>query len=101
METLKLVDPEIAAAIEKETLRQQSVGDDCLGKHNELGGHGSPGSVLTNSTEGYPGKRYYGGCEFVDIVENLAVREQKLFLASMLMFSPTPSPGQWRCALPC
>lgn len=49
------------------------------------------GSVLTNKyAEGYPGKRYYGGCEKVDIVEDLARdRAKNCSIASSLMFSPT------------
>src|SRR3990167_6848438 len=48
------------------------------------------GSVLTNKyAEGYPGKRYYGGCEFVDIVENLAIeRAKKLFHAHYANVQP-------------
>ena len=72
-------DPEISAAIEAESTRQE--------EHIELiasENHASPlimeaqGSVLTNKyAEGYPGKRYYGGCEHVDVVENLAIARVK------------------------
>ncbi len=72
-------DPEISAAIEAERTRQE--------EHIELiasENHASPlvmeaqGSVLTNKyAEGYPGKRYYGGCEHVDVVENLAIARVK------------------------
>src|SRR3989344_137843 len=50
------------------------------------------GSVGTNKySEGYPGRRYYGGCEFVDAIENLAIeRAKKLFGVDMPMSSPTP-----------
>ena len=80
--TLAHVDPEIAAAIAAENRRQE--------EHIELiasENYASPavmaaqGSQLTNKyAEGYPGKRYYGGCEFVDVVEQLAIdRVKKLF----------------------
>ena len=80
--TLAHVDPEIAAAIEGENRRQE--------EHIELiasENYASPavmaaqGSQLTNKyAEGYPGKRYYGGCEFVDVVEQLAIdRVKRLF----------------------
>lgn len=48
------------------------------------------GSVLTNKyAEGYPGRRYYGGCEHVDVTESIAIEEQKLYLEqNMLMFNP-------------
>ena len=80
--TLATVDPEIAAAIAAENRRQE--------EHIELiasENYASPavmaaqGSQLTNKyAEGYPGKRYYGGCEFVDVVEQLAIdRVKKLF----------------------
>jgi glycine hydroxymethyltransferase len=80
--TLAQVDPEIAAAIAAENRRQE--------EHIELiasENYASPavmaaqGSQLTNKyAEGYPGKRYYGGCEFVDVVEQLAIdRCKRLF----------------------
>jgi glycine hydroxymethyltransferase len=80
--TLANVDPEIAAAIANENRRQE--------EHIELiasENYASPavmaaqGSQLTNKyAEGYPGKRYYGGCEFVDVVEQLAIdRVKELF----------------------
>src|SRR3954468_537899 len=80
--TIAHVDPEIAAAIAAENRRQE--------EHIELiasENYASPavmaaqGSQLTNKyAEGYPGKRYYGGCEFVDVVEQLAIdRVKKLF----------------------
>jgi glycine hydroxymethyltransferase len=84
--TVAVVDPEIFAAIEKENQRQE--------EHIELiasENYTSPavmqaqGSQLTNKyAEGYPGKRYYGGCEFVDMVETLAIdRVRKLFGADV------------------
>jgi glycine hydroxymethyltransferase len=83
--TLANVDPEIAAAIANENRRQE--------EHIELiasENYASPavmaaqGSQLTNKyAEGYPGKRYYGGCEFVDVVEQLAIdRVKELFGAA-------------------
>ena len=56
------------------------------------------GSILTNKyAEGYPNKRYYGGCQFVDQGESLAHRKgpKNYLAAAMLMFSPTPLPGQY------
>src|SRR5678815_4689519 len=88
---LEEVDPEIAAAIRHETERQNS--------HLELIASENftseaileaTGSVFTNKyAEGYPGKRYYGGCEFTDIVENLArERAKKLFHAEYANVQP-------------
>jgi len=54
------------------------------------------GTPLTNKyAEGYPGKRYYGGCEFVDIIENLAIeRAKKIFGAEhMAVFFAVLNPG--------
>ncbi len=71
---LKTVDPAVGEAMEKELFRQRR-NLELIASENVV----SPavmaamGSVLTNKyAEGYPGKRYYGGCEFVDIVEDLA-----------------------------
>ncbi len=81
-DSLKLIantDPEVAAAIEKE-MQRQSLNIELIASENYV----SPvvlaaqGSVLTNKyAEGYPGKRYYGGCECVDIVESLAIERVK------------------------
>ena len=89
--TLKNVDPEIFAAIQAENLRQE--------EHIELiasENYTSPavmaaqGSQLTNKyAEGYPGKRYYGGCENVDVVEQLAIdRVKQLFGAEYANVQP-------------
>ena len=76
---LSAVDPEIAKAIDDETRRQEE-GLELIASENFV----SPavleamGSPLTNKyAEGYPGKRYYGGCEFVDVAENLAIERAK------------------------
>ncbi len=84
-------DPEISAAIEAEKTRQE--------EHIELiasENHTSPlvmeaqGTVLTNKyAEGYPGKRYYGGCEHVDVVEEIAIaRARELFNADFANVQP-------------
>ncbi len=89
--TLALADPEVFAAVAAETRRQED--------HIELiasENYTSPavlaaqGSQLTNKyAEGYPGKRYYGGCEFVDIAEQLAIdRVKKLFGAEAANVQP-------------
>ncbi|WP_342619662.1 serine hydroxymethyltransferase [Rhodoferax sp. GW822-FHT02A01] len=89
--TLNEFDPELGAAIAAEAARQQD--------HLELiasENYTSPrvleaqGSVLTNKyAEGYPGKRYYGGCEFVDVAEQLAIdRAKKLFGADWANVQP-------------
>ena len=75
-------DPEVAEAIKKEINRQNShielIASENFVSKAVMAAMGSP---LTNKyAEGYPGKRYYGGCEYVDIVENLAIeRAKKLF----------------------
>lgn len=75
-------DPEVAEAIKKEIDRQNShielIASENFVSKAVMAAMGSP---LTNKyAEGYPGKRYYGGCEYVDIVENLAIeRAKKLF----------------------
>jgi glycine hydroxymethyltransferase len=71
---LAQADPEIAAAIEHEVFRQHE-GLEMIASENFVS-HAvleAAGSVFTNKyAEGYPGRRYYGGCEFADVVENLA-----------------------------
>src|ERR1700685_1839611 len=75
-------DPEIAAAVEHE-VRRQHEGLEMIASENFVSQAvlEAVGSVFTNKyAEGYPGKRYYGGCEFADVVENLARdRAKKLF----------------------
>ncbi len=81
-DTLAERDPEIASAVAKELGRQQHeielIASENIVSRAVLE---AQGSVLTNKyAEGYPGKRYYGGCQFVDIAENLAIeRVTKLF----------------------
>src|SRR5450432_1892497 len=75
-------DPELAAVISAELDRQQD-GIELIASENIVSAAvlEAQGSVLTNKyAEGYPGRRYYGGCVFVDIVEQLAIdRARKLF----------------------
>jgi glycine hydroxymethyltransferase len=89
--TIEGFDPELSAALEGERQRQED--------HIELiasENYASPrvleaqGSVLTNKyAEGYPGKRYYGGCEFVDVAESLAIeRAKRLFGAAYANVQP-------------
>src|SRR6187200_3229712 len=90
-QTIAAFDPELKAALDAESQRQED--------HIELiasENYASPrvleaqGSLLTNKyAEGYPGKRYYGGCEFVDIAEQLAIdRAKKLFGADYANVQP-------------
>src|SRR6202020_2303976 len=75
-------DPQIAAAIDNEARRQHE-GLELIASENFVSEAvlEAAGSVFTNKyAEGYPGKRYYGGCEFTDVVEGLArERVKKLF----------------------
>ncbi|MBO4941121.1 MAG: serine hydroxymethyltransferase [Clostridia bacterium] len=91
LENIKKADPEVAAAIEQEIGRQRSK-IELIASENFV----SPavmeamGTPLTNKyAEGYPGKRYYGGCEFVDVVEDLArERAKELFGAEFANVQP-------------
>jgi len=89
--SLAEVDPEIFAAIQRETERQagqlELIASENFTSEAVLE---ATGSVFTNKyAEGYPGKRYYGGCEFTDIVENLArERGKKLFGAEYINVQP-------------
>jgi len=72
--TLAQADPAVAAAIDQETLRQHE-GLEMIASENFVSEAvlEAAGSVFTNKyAEGYPGRRYYGGCEYADVVENLA-----------------------------
>jgi glycine hydroxymethyltransferase len=84
-------DPEIAAAIDHENLRQHE-GLEMIASENFVSEAvlEAVGSVFTNKyAEGYPGKRYYGGCEFADVVENLARdRAKQLFGADHANVQP-------------
>lgn len=79
---LKSSDPEIASLIGKELMRQQT-GLEMIASENytSMAVLEAQGSILTNKyAEGYPNKRYYGGCEFVDEIESIAIeRAKKLF----------------------
>jgi glycine hydroxymethyltransferase len=84
-------DPEIAAAIDNETRRQHE-GLELIASENFVSEAvlEAMGSVFTNKyAEGYPGKRYYGGCEYADVVENLARdRAKQLFGAEHANLQP-------------
>lgn len=88
---LKEKDFEVYSVIEKEKIRQnQNI--ELIASENFVSNEvlEAQGSILTNKyAEGYPGKRYYGGCEFVDEVENLAIeRAKKLFNAKFVNVQP-------------
>ena len=82
MDNLKAFDPDLFDAMEKE-LGREKFQLEMIASENIVSKHviEAQGSVLTTKyAEGYPGKRYYGGCEYVDVVENLAIeRAKKLF----------------------
>ena len=84
-------DPDIFAAVGKELSRQQSQ-IELIASENIVSAAvlEAQGTILTNKyAEGYPGKRYYGGCEFVDVVENLAIeRARQLFGCSYVNVQP-------------
>lgn len=91
MSFLEKADPEIFAAIEKETRRLEGhlelIASENVVSEAVLE---AQGSIMTNKyAEGYPGKRYYGGCEFVDIAESLAIaRAKELFGADHANVQP-------------
>lgn len=88
---LKTTDPEIYEVMRRETERQRNklnlIASENYASRAVLA---AQGSVMTNKyAEGYPGKRYYGGCEFVDEAENLAIeRARKLFKAEHVNVQP-------------
>ena len=90
-EPLEIVDPEIAAVLEQELGRQRDYLE-MIASENFVPRAvlQSQGSVLTNKyAEGYPGRRYYGGCEYVDVAEQLAIdRAKSLFGAAYANVQP-------------
>jgi glycine hydroxymethyltransferase len=84
-------DPEVASVIQQEEQRQR-LGLELIASENFVSAAvlRAVGSVLTNKyAEGYPGKRYYGGCEYVDVVETLAIeRARQLFGAEHVNVQP-------------
>jgi glycine hydroxymethyltransferase len=100
--TLGESDPELAAAIRDELRRQQNQ-IELIASENivSLAAMEAQGSVLTNKyAEGYPGRRYYGGCEFVDVVEELAIeRAKKLFGCEFANVQPHSGAQANQCVL--
>lgn len=104
MNTIEFVakhDPEVGVAMEKELIRQRR-NLELIASENIV----SPavmaamGSVLTNKyAEGYPGKRYYGGCECVDIVENIAIERAKELFGAKFANVQTHSGAQANTAV--
>ena len=91
MEDLKKIDLEIASIIEEEHQRQENNIELIASEnHTSKAVMQAQGSVLTNKyAEGYPGRRYYGGCEFVDKVESLAIeRAKQLFGCQFVNVQP-------------
>ena len=88
---LAQADPEVAAALDQETLRQHE-GLEMIASENFVSEAvlEAAGSIFTNKyAEGYPGRRYYGGCEYADVVENLARdRAKQIFSAEYANVQP-------------
>src|SRR6187401_1582840 len=106
--TLAETDPDIANAIRAEA-RRQGDGLELIASENFVSRAilEAAGSILTNKyAEGYPGKRYYGGCEVVDVIESLAIaRAKKLFGADHANVQPHSGARRtcrctWRCCSP-
>jgi glycine hydroxymethyltransferase len=89
--SLAQADPEVAAALDHETLRQHE-GLEMIASENFVSEAvlEAAGSIFTNKyAEGYPGRRYYGGCEYTDVVENLARdRAKQIFGAEYANVQP-------------
>jgi len=82
--SLAQADPDVAAALDRETLRQHE-GLEMIASENFVSEAvlEAAGSIFTNKyAEGYPGRRYYGGCEWTDVVENLARDRAKLIFGA-------------------
>ena len=94
MDEILLQDPELAQAIILESQRQVTKLE-LIASENFVSPavREAQGSVMTHKyAEGYPGKRYYGGCEYVDIAENLANEPRSFLAANTPTCSPTPVP---------
>src|SRR4026207_1458729 len=92
-ERLSDFDPEIAELIGKELERQRS-GLEMIASENHapVAVMQPQGSVLTNKyAEGYPGRRYYGGCEHVDVIEQLAIDRVKALFRAQHAHAPPPA----------
>jgi glycine hydroxymethyltransferase len=91
MSHLKKIDPEIFEAIKNEERRQKYT-IELIASENFVSPEvlEAQGSVLTNKyAEGYPGKKYYGGCKYIDVIENLAIeRAKKIFKAEHANVQP-------------
>ena len=91
MELIAAQDPEVGSAVQAEFARQQQ-NIELIASENIVSPAvlAAAGTVLTNKyAEGYPGKRYYGGCQCVDVVENIAIeRAKKLFGAKFANVQP-------------
>jgi len=93
--TLAAADPEIAAIVQRETDRQQHT-IELIASENVVSTAvmEAQGSLLTNKyAEGYPGKRYYGGCEFVDQAEELAIKRAQLLFKTDYACNVQPHSG--------
>jgi glycine hydroxymethyltransferase len=91
LENLKLTDPEVFEAIQKEVERErENIVLIASENYASLSVLEVQGSIFTNKyAEGYPGKRYYGGCEYADVVESLAIeRARELFGAGHVNVQP-------------
>lgn len=91
LENLKLTDPEVFEAIQKEVERErENIVLIASENYASLSVLEVQGSIFTNKyAEGYPGKRYYGGCEYADVVESLAIeRARELFGAEHVNVQP-------------
>src|SRR5574337_1823810 len=90
-DALRATDPEVYAAIEAEEVRQREklllIASENFASPAVLA---AAGTLLTNKyAEGYPGKRYYGGCQYVDVVEQLAIdRAKRLFNCAFANVQP-------------
>ena len=106
IEFVNQYDPEIAALMGKELARQQR-NIELIASENIVSAAvmAAMGTVLTNKyAEGYPGKRYYGGCECVDVVEDIGHRARQAAVrrGARQRAAPLRRPGQsWRSTSPC